>query len=121
DEVDDEPRLFARRAARDAADALLVDAARGGGREVHAERGPGRVPALGEQHRVAEDVDLTALEGSEDLGQFALGRLTGDGPGVDTGELERLGDVLGVLHAGGVEDAGNLAKARLVEIGDRHV
>ena len=38
----------------------------------------GRVPALGEQHRVAEHVDLAALEAGEDLGQLALRRLAGD-------------------------------------------
>ena len=83
DEVDHQPRLLARVAAGDAADALLVDAPRGGRREVHADRRPGRVPALGEQHRVAEHVDLAALEGGEDLGQLALRRLARDRPGVD--------------------------------------
>ena len=82
----------------------------------------GRVPALGEQHRVAEHVDLAALEGGEDLGQLALRRLAGDGAGVDAGVPERLGDVDGVLDAGGVDDAGDaLRKRELVEVGDRGV
>ncbi len=40
DEVDHEARLLARVAARDAADPLLVDAAGGGRRQVHADRRP---------------------------------------------------------------------------------
>ena len=121
DEVDHQAGLLARGAAGDAADALLVDAPRGGRGEVHADRRPRRVPALGEQHRVAEHVDLAALERGEDLGQLALRRLAGDRAGVDPGGPERGGDVVGVPHAGGVDDAGNLAEARSVEVGDRDV
>ena len=88
---------------------------------MHADRRPRRVPALGEQHRVAEHVDLAALEGGEDLGQFALRRLAGDRAGDDARVLERFRDVLRVLDAGGVEDARRLAEARLVEVGDRDV
>ena len=61
DEVDDDARLLAGMAARDAADALLVDALRRGRREVHADRRARRVPALGEQLRVDEHVDVAAL------------------------------------------------------------
>ena len=82
DEVDHQARLLARRPAGDAADPLLVDPPRGGRRQVHADRRPRAVPALGEQHRVAEDVDVAALEAGEDLGQLALGRLAGDGLGL---------------------------------------
>ena len=121
DEVDHEAGLLAGRPPGHAADPLLVDPPRGGRRQVHADRRPRRVPALGEQHRVAEHVDLAALEGGEDLGQFALRRLAGDRAGDDAGLLQRFGDVLGVLDAGGVEDAGRLAEAGLVEVGDRHV
>jgi len=39
---------------------------------VHADRRPRRVPALGQQHRVAEHIDVAALEAGEDLGQLAL-------------------------------------------------
>jgi hypothetical protein len=46
DEVDDDARLLARMPAGDATDALLVDAPRGGRREVHADRRARRVPAL---------------------------------------------------------------------------
>ena len=115
------PGLLAGVAAGDAADPLLVDPLRGGRREVHADRRPRRVPALGEQHRVAEDVDLAALEGGEGLGQLALRRLAGDGAGVDPEVAHRLGDVVGVLDAGGVDDAGDALEARAVEVGDRDV
>jgi hypothetical protein len=121
DEVDHEPRLLARVPPRHAADPLLVDAARGGRREVHADRRPRRVPALGEQHRVAEDVDLTALEGGEDLVELALRRLAGDRAGVDPGVAEGGGDVVRVLDAGGVDDARHPAEARSVEVGDGDV
>ena len=119
DEVDHQAGLLARVAPGDAADPLLVDAPRGGRRQVHADRRPRRVPALGEQHRVAEHVDLAALEAGEDLGQLALRRLAGDRAGVDAGVAEGLGDVVRVLDAGRVDDAGHLAEARLVEVGDR--
>jgi hypothetical protein len=65
--------------AGDATDALLVDAAARRRREVHADRRARRVPALGEQLGVDEDVDLPALVGGEDLGELALGRLAGHG------------------------------------------
>jgi hypothetical protein len=42
---------------------------------VEADRRARRVPALGEQLRVDEDVDVAALVVGEDLGQLALGRL----------------------------------------------
>jgi hypothetical protein len=74
-EVDDQAGLLAGRAAGDAPDALLVNAARGGRRQVHADRRARRVPALRQQHRVAEHVHVPAFEPSEDLGQLALGRL----------------------------------------------
>src|SRR3712207_8570297 len=53
-EVDDNPRLLAWVHAHDAADPLLVDAAAGGRREVHADGRARRVPALGEQLRSEE-------------------------------------------------------------------
>ena len=121
DEVDDQARLLAGVAAGDAAHALLVDAARGGRGQVHADRRARRVPALGEQHRVAEHVDLAALEPGQDLGQLALRGLARDGLGVDARVLECLGDVVRVLDAGRVDEAGDLAEARLVEVGDRDV
>ena len=121
DEVDHEAGLLAGIAAGDATDALLVDPLRGGRREVHADRRPGRVPALGEQHRVAEDVDLAALEGGERLGQLPLRRLAGDGAGVDPELAHRGGDVVGVLDPGGVDDAGHPLEPGVVEVGDRDV
>ena len=80
DEVDDDAGFLARVTTRDAADALLVDALGGRRREVHADRRARRVPALGEQLRVDEHVDLAALVGGERLGELALGRLAGDAP-----------------------------------------
>ena len=88
---------------------------------MHADRRAGRVPALGQKHRVAEHVDVAALERGEDLGELALVRLAGDGARVDADVAHRGGDVGGVLDARGVEDAGNLREARLVEVGDRDV
>jgi len=41
----------------------------------------GRFHPLGEQHRVAEHVDVTSLEAGEDLGELTLRRLAGDGAG----------------------------------------
>ena len=88
---------------------------------MHADRRPRRVPALGEQHRVAEHVHLAALERGEDLRQLALRGLAGDGAGVDPGRPERGGDVVGVTHAGRVDDARDPAEARAVEVGDGDV
>ena len=121
DEVDHQARLLARVPPRHAADPLLVDAPRGGRGEVHADRRARAVPALGEQHRVAEHIDFASLEPGQDLGELALRGLAGDGAGVDAGVLEGLGDVVGVLDAGGVDDAGDPAEAGAVEIGDRDV
>jgi hypothetical protein len=100
DEVDDDAGLLAQVAARDAADALLVDAPRGRRREVHADRGARRVPALREQLGVDEHVDLAALVGREDRGQLALGRLARHGLGLDALVAQGGGDVVGVAHAG---------------------
>ena len=105
DEVDHQARLLAGVSAGDAADALLIDAARGGRGQVHADRRARRVPALGQQHRVAEHVDLASLESGQDLRQLALRGLARDGLGVDPDVLEGLGDVVRVLDARGVEDA----------------
>ena len=78
DEVDDDPRLLARMDAHDPADPLLVDALRGRRREVHDDGRARRVPALGEQHRVDQDVDLAALVGGEDRGELDRRRPAGD-------------------------------------------
>ena len=66
DEVDDDPRLLARVPAGDAPDALLVDALGGGRRQVHADRRARAVPALGQQLRVDEHVDLARLVVGQD-------------------------------------------------------
>ena len=115
------PGLLARVPARDAADALLVDALRRGRREVEADGRARRVPALGEQLRVDEDVDVAALVLGEDLGELALGRLARHALGLDALLAERLGEVVGVAHAGGVDDAGHAVEARLVEVRRRQV
>lgn len=88
---------------------------------MHADRRPRAVPTLGQQHRVAEDVDVAALEAGEDFRQLALRRFAGDRLGVDPGIAEGFGDVLRVLNAGRVEDTGDFAEARAVEVGDRDV
>jgi len=106
DEVDDDPGLLAGRPSRDAADALLVDALGGGGRQVHADGRPVGVPPLGEELGVHQDVDLATLVRREDAGELALRRLARDAPGLHTGVLERLGDVVRVAHAGRVDDPG---------------
>ena len=117
-EVDDDARLLARVAAGDATDALLVDALRSGRREVHADGRARRVPALGEQHRVDEHVDLAALERGQDARQLALGRLARDRLRLHAGVLERLRDVVRVLHAGAVDDAGQVLEAHAVQVRD---
>ena len=57
----------------------------------------------------------------QDLGQLALGRLARDGLGLHALVAERLGDVVGVAHAGRVDHTGHAVEPRLVEAGDRHV
>ena len=121
DEVDDDARLLAGMAAGDAPDALLVDALGGGRREVHADGRARAVPALGEQLGVDQHVDLAALVVGEDRRELALGGLAGDRLRLDPGVAERLGDVVGVADAGGVDDAGHAVEAGLVEVGDGEV
>ena len=121
DEVDDDARLLARLAARDAADALLVDALGRRRGEVHADRRARRVPALGEQLRVDEHVDVAALVAARIRASSRFG-VSPDTPFALMPDVaERLGDVVGVAHAGGVDDAGHAVEARLVEVGDREV
>ena len=114
-EVDDDARLLARMDAHDAADPLLVHAARGRRREVHAHRGARRVPALGEQLRVDQDVDLAALVGGERLGESRGRRLPGDRLRLQPGRAELLREVVRVLDPGGVDDSGRGAEALAVE------
>src|SRR6202522_3955585 len=116
-EVDDKAPLLAGVPARDAADALLVDALGGGRREVHADGRARAVPALGEQLRVDQHVDVAALVTRENAGELALGRLTGNRLRLQAFRAERLGEVVGVAHAGRVDDAGYAVEARLVEVG----
>ena len=115
-EVDDQARLLARMATGDAADALLVDALGGGRREMHADGRARAVPALGEQLRVDQHVDVAALVAREDLDELALGRLAGDRLRLDVLGAEGLGEVVGVAHAGRVDDPGDAVEARLVEV-----
>jgi hypothetical protein len=78
---------------------------------MHADRRPGRVPALGQELRVAEYVHLPALECGQGVGELSLRGLAGDRLGVDSEFLEGGGDVLRVLDPGRVDDAGRLAEA----------
>src|SRR5258707_994044 len=120
-EVDHQPRLLARMTAGDAAYALLVDALGCRRREVHADRRPRAVPALGQQLRVDQHVDVAALVAGQDLHELALGRLARDGLRLDVLGPEGFGEVVGVAHAGRVYDPRHAVEARLVEVGDRHV
>ncbi len=121
DEVDDEPRLLAGVAAGDASDALLVDALGRRRGEVHADGGARAVPALGQQLGVDQHVDVTALIAGEDLDELALGRLAGDCLRLDPLGPERFGEVVGVAHAGRIDDPRDAVEARFVEVGDGDV
>ena len=120
-EVDHDARFLAAVEAHDAADPLLVDAAAGGRREVHADRGAGGVPSLGQEHRVHQHVDLAALVGGQRLGEDAGRRAAGDGGGPQPDRLHGRGHALGVVDAGRVDDARRVAEAALVEVGGGHV
>ena len=98
-EVDDDARLLARVRAHDPADPLLVDALRCRRGEVHADGRARRVPALGEQLRVDQDVDLAALVGGERLGELARRRAAGDGHRLEAGGAELLREVVRVVDA----------------------
>ena len=120
-EVHDDPRLLARGPPRDSTHALLVHAPGGGRGQVHAHRRARRVPALGQQLRVDQHVDVVALVSGEDAGELALGRLTRDSLGLDARLDEGLGHVMGVAHAGGVDHAGHVLEADPVEVGHGRV
>ena len=115
DEVDDDARFLARVHAHDAADALLVDALRRGRREMHADGRARRVPALGEQLRVDQHVDLAALVGRERLGEPDGRRASRDRLRLDPRRAELLREVVGVVDAGRVDDARRVVEAVAVE------
>ena len=115
DEVEDHTGLLARVRAHDPADPLLVDAPRRGRREVHADCRAGRVPALGEQHRVDEYVDLAALVGGERLRELDGRRAARDGFRLQAGSPELLREVVRVVDAGRVDDSGRGVEALAVE------
>ena len=121
DEVDDDAGLLARVDAHDPSDPLLVDAARRRRREVHADGRARRVPALGEELRVDEDVDLAALVGRERLGEPRGRRAARDGLRLEAGCPEFLSEVVGVLDTGRVDDSGRRAEALAVEARGRLV
>ena len=100
DEVDDDAGLLARMQAHDPADPLLVDAPACRRGKVHDDRRARRVPALGEQLRVDQDVDLAALVAGEDLGEADRRRPPAD----------RFGPTPGIVYAAGVAHAYNLAQ-----------
>ena len=107
--------------AHDPADPLLVDALRRRRREVHDDRRARRVPALGEQHRVDQDVDLAALVGGEDRGELDRRRAPGHGLGLDAGRAEGGREVVGVVDAGRVDDPRRVVEPLAVERRGRHV
>src|SRR5439155_21821275 len=121
DEVAEDARVVARVRAHGPADALLVDALRRGRREVHDYGRAGRVPALGEQHRVDQDVDLAALVGGERLGELDRGRAAADGRRLQPGGAELLGQVVGVVDPGGVHDPRGVVEAVPIEARGRLV
>jgi hypothetical protein len=90
-------------------------------RLVHADGGPRRVPALGQQLGVDQHVDLAALVGRQRLGQLARRCLAGHGAGLHADRLHRRRHPLGVIDAGRVDDPRRVAEAALVEVGRRHV
>ena len=121
DEVDDDAGLLAAVQPHHAADALLVDAAAGRRREVHADRRARRVPALGEQLRVDEHVDVAALVGRERRRQRARRRAAADRAGAQAGGAHGRGHALGVIDAGRVDDARAVVEAIAVEHRGGHV
>ena len=62
-----------------------------------------------------------ALVARQDPGELALGRLAGDRLRLDPLGAEGFREVVGVAHAGGVDDARDAVEARLVEVRDRQV
>ena len=115
------PGLLARVHAHDPADALLVDAAARGRREVHDHGRARRVPALREQHRVDQDVDLAPLVRGEDLGELDRRRAPADRFGLEPGGPELLGEVVRVVDSGRVDDAGRRVEAVAVQARGRLV
>ena len=81
----------------------------------------GRVPALGEQLRVDEHVDVAALVGRERRRQRARRRAAADRAGAQARRAHRRGDALGVVDAGRVDDARAVVEAVAVEHRGRHV
>ncbi len=109
------PASLRGREPHDAADPLLVDAAARRRGEVHADRRARRVPALGEQLRVDEDVDLSALVRGERLGEPNRRRAPADGLSLEAGCSELPRKVVGVLDACGIDDAGRRVEAIAVQ------
>ena len=82
---------------------------------MHAHGRARRVPALGEQHRVDQDVDLAELVRGERLGQLDGRRAARDRLRLQPGGAELLGEVVGVVDAGGVDDPGRRVEPLAVE------
>jgi len=114
-EVDDDAGFLPRMHAHDAADPLLVHAAARGRREVHDDRRPRGVPPLGEQHCVDEHVDLAALVRRERLRQLHGRRPAADGLRLQPGGAELLREVVRVLDACRIDDAGRRVEAVSVQ------
>ena len=82
---------------------------------MHADGRTRGVPPLREQLRVDQDVDLAALVGGERLGQLARRRPAGDGHRLEARCPELLGEVVGVVDTGRVDDSRCRAEAVAVE------
>ena len=115
------PGLLAAVQAHDPADALLVDAAAGRRREVHADRGPRSIPALGQELRVDEHVDVAALVGRERRRQCARRRAPADRARTQPGRAHGRGHALGVIDARRVDDSRAMIEAVAVEHRGGHV
>ncbi|OLE01689.1 MAG: hypothetical protein AUG91_00650 [Actinobacteria bacterium 13_1_20CM_4_69_9] len=120
-EVDDDAGLLARMRAHDPPDALLVDAPRSGRRKVHAHGRTRRVPAFREQHRVDEDVDLAAFVRRQRLGELDGRSPAGHGLRREPRRAELLREVVRVLDASRIDDAGCVVEAVAVEARGRLV
>ena len=103
--------------SHDAPDSLLVDALACRWGEVHADRRPRRVPALGQKLCVDQHVDLAALVSGERLCELDRRRPAADRFGLEASRPELTAEVVGVLDAGRVDDAGGVTEPVTVEAG----
>jgi hypothetical protein len=88
---------------------------------MHADRRPRRVPALGEELGVDQDVDLAALVRGQRLREPRRRRAAGDCLCLETGRSELLREVVRVVDACGIDDAGRRPETIAVEARGRLV